>query len=70
MNPAGYAILALVPIMIGPPPAQASSIEAALCNGGTISIPLRGGGKPELPEPCPMKGCHAASCRKKFDLAQ
>ena len=70
MNPAILGLIAMVPMMVGSPPAQEKSIVAALCNGGTISIPLRDGGKRELPEPCQMKACHAGTCRKKFDLAQ
>lgn len=69
MNPALLGLVALVPMMMGSPPAQEKSLVAALCNGGTISIPLRDGRR-DRPESCQMKGCHAGTCRKKFDLAQ
>ena len=69
MNPAILGLLAMVPMMVGLPPAQERSLVAALCNGGTISIPLKDDGK-EQPQPCAMKACHAGTCRKKFDLTQ
>lgn len=65
---AWLALLSLLPIAMGPLPASAQSITAQLCNGGTITIPLKG--KAPTPPPCPEKGCHAGSCRKRFDLAQ
>ncbi len=70
MNPAILGLIAMVPLMVGSQPTDEKSLVAALCNGGTISIPLRDGDKRELPQPCQMKGCHAGTCRKKFDLAQ
>lgn len=71
MNLAVFGFVALLPMMIGPPPAQERSIVAGLCNGGTISIPLRKGGDGrDVPDPCPVKACHAGACRKTFDLEQ
>lgn len=69
MNSTALAIFALVPVITGPFPQEPRMLDAKLCSGGTISIPV---GNPEdsLPEPCAQKACHAASCRKKFDLAQ
>jgi hypothetical protein len=64
MRPLPFAILALVPVMIGPLPAHAETITAKLCNGGTITIPLADGGAPVQDENCHPKGCHAGSCRE------
>lgn len=58
------AVLALVPVMIGPLPARQAAITAALCNGGTITIPLGEEG-PEDPRDCHPKGCHAGACRER-----
>ncbi|MFO6445839.1 hypothetical protein ACLBKU_01720 [Erythrobacter sp. NE805] len=59
------ALAALVPVMIGPLPAQhgPAALTAALCNGGTISIPLRRKAPVEDPA-CHPKGCHAGTCRE------
>jgi hypothetical protein len=65
MNALPYAILALIPVMVGPLPAQADTITAKLCNGGTITIPLGDGETPSQDENCHPKGCHAGSCREK-----
>jgi len=68
---ARLAALALVAASLPAPPAQADgpAITARLCTGGTITIPL--GDEPApLPEPCPLKACHAGSCRKQFDRSQ
>ncbi|MAW89553.1 MAG: hypothetical protein CL574_00375 [Altererythrobacter sp.] len=64
------AILALVPLVVGPAelPSTSVSISAKLCSGGTIDIPIK---RRERPVPsCPEKACHAGSCRRRFDLAQ
>ncbi len=66
MNPALLGLAALVPMMVGAPPAQEKTISAALCNGGSITIPLREGDNRDLPDQCLMKGCHAGTCRKKL----
>lgn len=63
-RPLAFALAALVPVMIGPLPAQAETITAKLCNGGTITIPL-GNGAPRNDGPCHPKGCHAGTCREK-----
>lgn len=39
------ALLALVPVAIGPLPANERSIIVALCLGGKITIPIGGGGE-------------------------
>jgi hypothetical protein len=60
----GLALAVLVPVMIGPLPAQAGTITARLCGGGTITIPM-GDDSPSLDSGCHPKGCHAGTCRGK-----
>lgn len=63
------ALLALVPGALGPLPQQEEVLVAALCNGGTIEIPLGdkdGGNKRD----CHQQGCHAGNCRERFDRDQ
>ncbi len=66
MKPALIGMVAWVPMMIGTPSPQEKSISASLCNGGSIAIPLREEGNRDLPDQCPMKGCHSGACRKKL----
>ncbi len=83
MNPRLFALLALFPALTGPLPASTQggpSIIVALCNGGSIEIPLgdgesgtdKEGGDKEGGDnaPCHPQGCHGTSCRKRFDPAQ
>lgn len=74
MNQAGalVALLTLVPAMAGPlPAAGAARIAAALCGGGTVSIPLSAPQLPGGPEsPCCAKGCHSGQSRKRLDGSQ
>lgn len=57
-----FALLALVPVLVGPLPQQEKAMIAQLCNGGTITIPL--GDDTPAPDPnCHPKGCHAGTCR-------
>ncbi len=59
------ALAVLVPVMIGPLPADAAgTITARLCGGGTITIPV-GGDPPSQEQGCHPKGCHAGTCRGK-----
>ena len=58
------ALAALIPVMVGPLPAQGQTITATLCGGGTITIPL-GDDTPAQDENCHPKGCHAGTCREK-----
>ena len=58
------ALAVLVPVMIGPLPAQAGTITARLCGGGTITIPV-GDDSPSQDSGCHPKGCHAGTCRGK-----
>lgn len=60
-----FALAALVPVLIGPLPAQSASITARLCNGGTITIPLGDGDVPADDGDCHPKACHAGNCREK-----
>lgn len=62
-----FALAALMPVLIGPLPAEAAAITAKLCNGGTISIPF-GDGAPAQDSGCHPKGCHAGNCRAKDGL--
>lgn len=63
------ALVALVPMALGPLPAAETRIIAELCGGGgTVEIPIKRDGEPA--PPCAMKGCHAGSCRKRIDLRQ
>lgn len=72
MNTALFALLSLIPVTIGPLPTGEKTISAKICSGTqtiTIDIPVDPK-EPQLPQPCEAKGCHAGSCRKRFDLAQ
>jgi hypothetical protein len=66
-----FAALALLPAMVGPLAAAERSLEVALCNGGSVSLPLGGEPAPEEgSRPCCAKGCHSSSSRKRFDRTQ
>lgn len=69
---ARLAALALVATALPAPPAQAGAgtISVPLCNGGTLEIALGDGGEEVPVAPCPLKACHAGSCRKQFDRSQ
>lgn len=58
------ALGALMPVMVGPVPAEAVTITAKLCGGGTITIPVDGD-TPAKDGDCHPKGCHAGTCREK-----
>ncbi|WFL76194.1 hypothetical protein P7228_09290 [Altererythrobacter arenosus] len=62
------AIASLVPLGTGPLPTEKRTLAVALCDGGTLSIPL--GNDEDAPSPCPAKACHAGTCRKQIDSAQ
>ncbi len=63
------ALLAIGPMAFGSLPTPNRTIDARLCNGGSISIPIKEKGKEDLPTgPC-FKGCHAGTCRKRGLLA-
>lgn len=66
------AAISLVPAMTGPlAGGQAREIAIALCNGGSISIPLEQGPTQgdENGAHC-AKGCHSTRPRKSVDRAQ
>lgn len=65
MNAAALAAFALLPMMLGQLPAQASQLTLRLCAGGSIVLPLDRRDKQDE-APCAAKGCHAASCRKSL----
>jgi hypothetical protein len=54
-----FAAIALIPALCGPVGARAESIEVALCQGGTLTIPLRDDPAPPTADPCCAKGCHS-----------
>lgn len=65
MNPLPFALAALLPVMIGPLPAEPGrTLTMHLCGGGTITIPV-GGEKPAPERDCHPKGCHAGTCRER-----
>lgn len=58
------AIVALVPIALGPLPQEERVLTASLCNGGTITIPLSD--DEDAPQrDCHQQACHAGTCREK-----
>jgi hypothetical protein len=67
MSALPFALAALLPVMLGPLPAEEQAITAKLCNGGTITIPLGDGETPADEGNCHPKGCHAGTCREKSD---
>ncbi|TAD78384.1 MAG: hypothetical protein EAY70_07060 [Sphingomonadales bacterium] len=70
MNALPLALATLIPVMIGPLPAQQDTITAKLCNGGTITIPLGDDEAPAKEGNCHPKGCHAGTCRERGDPAR
>ena len=51
-----FALAALIPVLIGPLPAESTAITAKLCNGGTITIPLGDGEAPADDGQCHQPG--------------
>jgi hypothetical protein len=70
MSALPFALAALLPVMIGPLPAQNTAITAKLCGGGTITIPLGDDKAPGDDGPCHPKGCHAGTCREKSERSR
>lgn len=62
------AMAALIPLAFGPLPQPSESITLSLCSGRTVTIPIDG--EEDQAPPCSAKGCHAGSCRKRFDMGQ
>jgi hypothetical protein len=62
------AILALLPIAVGPLPQEQRTLTLELCLGGEITIPL-GGQDDKNEDHCPdQQACHAGTCREKPKL--
>jgi hypothetical protein len=57
------ALAALVPVLVGPLPAESATLSGQMCGGVEISIPL-GKVREDKPE-CHPKGCHAGTCRER-----
>lgn len=64
-----FALLSILPMCLGPLPAREQVIEARLCEGGVVSIPVPQRDAPPAPS-CDMKGCHASCNRKRIDPSQ
>jgi hypothetical protein len=59
------ALLALLPIAVGPLPQEERTLTLELCLGGEITIPL-GDEDGDKDDHCPdQQGCHAGTCREK-----
>ncbi len=72
MNLSGLAVVALLPVAIGPLPQNVATIRIVICSDYGIrpmEIPIPGK-EPEMPEPCPAKACHVSCSRKQFDRSQ
>lgn len=72
MNLSGLAVLAFLPVVIGPLPQDAATMRIVLCSdlgSRTTEIPMLGK-EPITPDPCPANACHAPCTRKQFDRAQ
>jgi hypothetical protein len=73
MKTAAFALIALVPMILGSPPAKTGSLTVLICAGGEVQtreipLPRR---EPAPSEPCHFKGCHAGcGSRKRLDRAQ
>ena len=67
-----FSAIALIPAMTGPLPelVRDGKLIVALCNGGTIALPLEGRDAPRGTVPCCAKGCRAGEKRKRFDPEQ
>lgn len=63
------AMIALIPIAIGPLPAKERTLTLALCLGGEITIPL-GDKEDGQKRECHQQACHAGTCREKEKLAR
>lgn len=59
-----FAILALIPIAIGPLPQEERTLTLSLCQGGDITIPLDDGEGGQNRD-CHQSACHAGNCREK-----
>ncbi len=64
-----FALMAIVPMAIGPLPQEERTLAAQLCNGGEITIPI-GDKEDGNKRDCHSKACHVGNCREKFKRAQ
>ena len=64
-----FALLSILPLCLGTLPERKPEIEARLCGGGIISIPIPQRDAPPATS-CDIKGCHAACNRKRIDSSQ
>jgi hypothetical protein len=69
-----FAAAALVPAMTAPSEgapqvSTGAALAVALCNGGTLSLPL-GSGAPPATAPCCAKGFPGSDKRKRIDRKQ
>lgn len=69
MKRAVLGLLACLPLALGSPPTSAQEITSKLCGGGTITLPIPGR-EPAEREDCPMKACHAGTCREQSGKRQ
>jgi hypothetical protein len=70
-----FAAAALIPAMTAPAEgtpqlSAAGALLVALCNGGTMMLPLTPGSQPPASSPCCAKGCHGSDKRKRIDRKQ
>ena len=70
-----FAAAALLPAMTAPSEGtpQLSTVGAlviGLCNGGSMSVPLRSGPPPYTAPACCAKGCRGGAKRKRIDREQ
>jgi hypothetical protein len=70
-----FAAAALIPAITSPaegaPRSPMGMLVAALCNGGSIAMPLGPGSAPPATAPCCCaKGCRTGARRKRFDPKQ
>ena len=63
------AILALIPLALGPLPQEDRILTIGTCLGVEITIPL-GDKEGGSGDDCHPKGCHAGSCREESDKAK
>lgn len=70
-----FAAAALLPAMTAPSEGtpQLSTVGAlvvALCNGGSMTVPLRSGSQPATAPACCAKGCRSGAKRRRIDREQ
>ena len=68
-----FAAAALLPAMTGSPVAEQARggvLALALCNGGSVTVPLGGERQGRGTAPCCAKGCHTSDKRRRIDPEQ